>query len=88
MLAATVIHLGLSVLYAALLFPFANLRSSAVAMPAGAAFGALLYALNLHVLTGLFPWLTVARGAIALAAHLAFGISAMVVLRVRLPVAR
>ena len=88
LLAATVIHVGLSVLFAALLFPFADRWSSAVAMLAGAAFGALLYVLNLHVLTGLFPWFTVARGAIALAAHLAFGISAMFVLGMRLPVAR
>ena len=44
----------------------------------GAAFGLLLYLINFHALTGVFPWFIELRGWTTLAAHLAFGISAAV----------
>ena len=42
----------------------------------GAAFGLLLYLINFHALTHVFPWFTELRGWTTLAAHLVFGISA------------
>lgn len=42
----------------------------------GAVFGLLLYLINFHVLTQVFPWFRELRGWTTLAAHLVFGISA------------
>ncbi len=42
----------------------------------GLAFGALLYFLNFHAMTGLMPWLVEMRGWATLIGHLAFGLAA------------
>lgn len=42
----------------------------------GAAFGVLLYLIDFHALTHVFPWFTELRGWTTLAAHLVFGLSA------------
>ena len=42
----------------------------------GAVFGLLLYLINFHLLTQVFPWFRELRGWITLTAHLVFGISA------------
>lgn len=80
MLVASLIHFSLSLLYAALLFPFRR-APLVTAFLIGSAFGAVLYALNLHGFTLLFPWFVEARGAITLVAHLVFGVTAMETLR-------
>jgi hypothetical protein len=81
LLAATGVHFGLSVLYAGLLLPVANRLNSTASLLAGALVGALLYFLNLYVFAALFPWFAEARGGITLAAHVVFGVSVMIVLR-------
>ncbi|MFZ2648504.1 MAG: hypothetical protein WA210_00225 [Burkholderiaceae bacterium] len=44
----------------------------------GAIFGLLLYLIDFHALTHVFPWFTELRGWTTLAAHLVFGTSAAV----------
>jgi hypothetical protein len=81
LLAATVVHFSLSVVYAALLLPIAKRLTSTASMLAGAFFGALLYFFNLHALTAIFTWFAEARGGITLAVHVVFGLSVMIVYR-------
>ena len=86
LLAATVVHVSLSVLYAAVLLPAAKRLAPVPSAAAGAGFGALLYFVNLYGLTIVFPWFAVTRGGITLMAHLVFGLAVMLtylVLRVR-----
>ena len=73
---ATVIHLLLSFAYAGLLFPFRSSRLSR-ALLTGALFGVVLYVVNLHGFTWVFPWFSAARGVITLIAHAAFSMSVM-----------
>jgi hypothetical protein len=80
MLVASLIHFGLSLLYAALLFPLSRLHRIETLI-IGSVFGATLYAVNLHGFTLLFPWFVEARGGITFAAHIAFGVAAMETLR-------
>jgi hypothetical protein len=81
MLAASLIHFGLSLQYAALLLPLRRSRL-ADALALGSVFGVGLYAVNLHGFTLLFPWFIAARGGITLAAHIVFGVAVMMTLRV------
>ena len=81
LLAATGVHLGLSVFYAALLLPVAKRLTSTASLLAGAFLGALLYFFNLYGLTSIFTWFTEARGEITLAVHVVFGFSVMLVYR-------
>jgi hypothetical protein len=76
-LVASFIHFALSVCYAALLAPFAARWGIAMSMLAGAAFGLLIYAINLYGFTEMFPWFTQARGPITAAAHVVFGMTAI-----------
>ena len=76
LLVATVVHFGLSILYAVVLATIITPRSIRSALVVGALFGLALYAINLYGFTAIFPWFTVARGGITLAAHLVFGLSA------------
>ena len=41
----------------------------------------VLYAVNLHGFTLLFPWFVAARGGITLTAHIVFGVAVMMTLR-------
>jgi hypothetical protein len=76
MLAASVIHLALSIVYGlALAVPLSRLARRP-ALAAGAAFGLLLYGINMHGFTAVFPWFEASRDWITVAAHLAFGVSA------------
>ena len=81
MLAATGIHFALSIIYAALLLPVAKRLALIPSLLAGAGFGALLYFVNLHGFTSIFPWFTQARGGITLAVHLVFGMVVMLTYR-------
>lgn len=80
LLLASAIHAGLSLVYAALLFPLRRSRL-VPALLMGVGFGGLLYLVNLYGLTALFPWFKAARGGATLAAHIVFGIAAMLVYR-------
>jgi hypothetical protein len=73
---ATVIHFALSVAYAAILYPLVAHRGYLWAVMAGTVFGMALYVVNLYGFAALFPWFAQARGWIAAAAHVAFGVSA------------
>lgn len=76
LLIATVIHFALSAAYAAMLYPFVACRRYLWAVAAGAIFGVALYVVNLYGFAALFPWFVQARGWIAAAAHVAFGVAA------------
>nr|UXE45861.1 hypothetical protein Hi04_10k_c5380_00013 [uncultured bacterium] len=80
LLVATVIHFALSIVFGAALFLLIGRCSTPRALAVGAGFGAGLYVLDLHLMTFIFPWFAVSRGAITFAAHLAFGMSAAAVL--------
>ena len=81
LLAATGVHYGLSMVYAALLLPVAKRLTSTASMLAGAFFGALIYFFNLHALTVIFTWFAEARGGITFAVHVVFGLSVMIIYR-------
>jgi uncharacterized membrane protein YagU involved in acid resistance len=81
MAVATLVHFALSIVYALALAVLCERLPGRTAWVVGAVFGAALYALNLYAFTLLFPWFAVARGAIALAAHVAFGVSAALAYR-------
>lgn len=72
---ATLIHFGLSLLYALLAWPLARRLAPAPALLAGAAYGLAIYAVNLYGFTWLFPWFAMSRGGATLLAHLVFGVT-------------
>lgn len=72
--AAAAVHIPLSLVYARVLAAIIHGLDMAYALDVGAVFGAALYFVNYHLISGLFPWFVSARGAGALIAHLAFGL--------------
>jgi hypothetical protein len=85
LLIAAGVYFSLSILFAALLAPAAGHWRPAASLAVGVSFGVLLYVVNLHILTALFPWFVAAHGGTILAAHVVFGVTAMITLRMRLP---
>ena len=79
MLIATLVHFALSIAYALALSVFISRLSMPLSLLAGAAFGLLLYAINMHGFTFVFPWFAVARDWITVATHVVFGIVAAAV---------
>ncbi|UXU86146.1 sodium:proline symporter [Burkholderia sp. S-53] len=73
---ATLVHAVLSLAYAAVLAKVVRNMSLGAALVAGSAFGLILYGVNLHAFTAIFPWFIPVRGAITLVAHLVFGVTA------------
>jgi uncharacterized membrane protein YagU involved in acid resistance len=73
---ATFVHFALSLTYAMavslLIRPLRTLPS----LLAGAAFGLVLYGVNMYGFTIAFPWFEATRGWITAAAHVAFGVAA------------
>jgi len=47
----------------------------------GAVFGSIVYAVNFHLLTSMFPWFAELRGWSTFLAHLIFGVSAALIYR-------
>lgn len=78
MLAASAVHFALSVAYGLLVAPLVARLALRPAILAGAAFGMLLYAVNMYGFTALFPWFAASRDWITAAAHAAFGMTAAV----------
>lgn len=76
---ATLIHFGLSLLYALIAWPVARRLAPAAAMLAGAAYGLAIYGVNLYGFTALFPWFAVSRGWVTLLAHVVFGVTLLAV---------
>lgn len=73
---AMVIHLILSVLLA-LVYALVADRAGwgmGTAAVAGMVFGLIIYFFNFYAMTVVFPWFAMARGAISIVAHLAFGL--------------
>ena len=81
MLVATLIHFALSLVYAALLARLTLSLGNVPALLAGAAFGIVLYFVNLYGFTAIFPWFAQARGWITLIAHGVFGVTVILVCR-------
>lgn len=75
-LAAMGVHMILSLVYARILAVCVDGMNAARAVQTGAAFGALLYAVNFYAFTSVFPWFAASRGWITLLAHVAFGVIA------------
>jgi uncharacterized protein YndB with AHSA1/START domain len=75
MLAASALHLVLSIAYGLLLAPLAACLKRWVALLAGTAFGLLIYAVNMYGFTLLFPWFEASRDWITAVAHATFGAS-------------
>ncbi|RQR54664.1 sodium:proline symporter [Burkholderia sp. Bp9140] len=73
---ATLVHAALSLAYAAVLAMVVRHLSAGAALLAGGVFGLVLYGINLHAFTAIFPWFVPVRGAITLLAHLVFGVTA------------
>lgn len=78
---ATIVHFTLSIVYGFALAPLIARRSMAGSIAVGAAFGAVVYAVNMYGFTAAFPWFEAARDAITAATHLVFGASAAVAYR-------
>jgi len=78
---ATLIHFGLSFVYSAVMGAVARPLAGLRLVAAGALLGAALYFINLYGFTLLFPWFSAARGWITLAAHVAFGVTAVLTCR-------
>lgn len=75
LLVATLIHFTLSIAYALIPAHLAGRLRIGPTLLAGAAYGLLIYVVNLYGLTLLFPWFAVARDWISLVTHLIFGVS-------------
>ncbi|RQS48636.1 sodium:proline symporter [Burkholderia sp. Bp8986] len=73
---ATLVHAALSLAYTAVLARMVRNLSPGAALVAGGAFGLVLYGINLHAFTAIFPWFVPVRGAITLIAHVVFGVMA------------
>ena len=73
---ATLLHYGLSGVYALLLAWIIGARSWRAALTIGIAFGMALFVINLYGFTLMFPWFAAVRDWITLVAHGVFGLSA------------
>ena len=74
-LAATLIHYGLSMAYAAFAVVVVSRFRTLTSLLAGGVYGTLIYVVNLHGLTLIFPWFSPARGWDTLLVHVAFGVA-------------
>lgn len=72
-LAAMMIHMVLSILLAVAFALVAPRLNTWTAVALGAVFGLLIYVVNFYGFTAIFPWFAMARNAISIASHLAFG---------------
>jgi uncharacterized protein YndB with AHSA1/START domain len=74
LLVATLIHFSLSIAYAAVAAYFVGRLHTGPALVAGAAYGLVIYVVNLYGFTVLFPWFLVARDWVTLGTHVVFGV--------------
>jgi hypothetical protein len=72
---ALLIHFALAVIYAAFPTYLVSRLTAGPLLVSGALYGLAIYLVNLHGLTGLFPWFEVSRGGITLVTHLVFGVA-------------
>jgi hypothetical protein len=83
MLVATLVHFALSIAYALTLSAFISRLSMPLSLVGGAAFGLLLYAINMYGFTFVFPWFAAARDWITAATHVVFGMAAAAAYKTR-----
>lgn len=80
--AATLVHFSLSLAYTTVLTMAVRSLSLRSALLAGTVFGLILYGINMHGLTTIFPWFIPVRGVVTLVAHLVFGITAAAIYKI------
>jgi hypothetical protein len=85
MAVATAVHVALSLAYTAAVAVLVAGRPMTSAVAIGAAFGVVLYLVNMHGITAVYPWFAQARGWITVVAHVAFGVSAAAAWRAARP---
>jgi len=75
-LVAMVVHLILSILLGILFAMIADMARLSLTASAivGLVFGLLFYAFGFYVMTAVFPWFAMARGAVSIFAHAIFGL--------------
>lgn len=78
---ATLVHFSLSLAYTAVLARAVRSLTLPSALLVGTGFGLILYGINLHGFTAIFPWFIPVRGVTTLVAHLVFGITAAAIYR-------
>src|SRR6188474_1020202 len=69
MVAATLIHFILSIAYGVIIAPLIARLNIIPSLMAGAAFGVILYIVNMHGFTAVFPWFVATRDPITAATH-------------------
>ena len=77
LLIATLIHFALSVTYALIPASLYDRMNAWLSPLAGALYGLVIYVINLHGFTALFPWFAVSRDGVTLLTHLVFGVALM-----------
>jgi len=75
LMVASLLHFGLSAIYAIIPALLASRLGARQAMAIGGLYGLAIYAINLHGFTAVFPWFTVSRDWVTMAAHAVFGIA-------------
>lgn len=73
MMVAMLIHFALSIALAFLFASIARGRSLGMAIGVGAVFGLVIYLVNFYGMTAIFPWFAMARGWVAIFAHVVYG---------------
>jgi hypothetical protein len=76
MMTAMMVHVAFSILYAFIIGFFVQEKSVGSAISIGAIAGFLLYLINFHGFTALFPWFADARGWVSILGHILFGMVA------------
>ncbi|WP_339932015.1 hypothetical protein [uncultured Brevundimonas sp.] len=73
LMAAMAVHFMLSIVIGVVFAKGVRRPGLAMALMAGAAVGLGLYVVNFYGFTAIFPWFAMARNAISIVSHLAFG---------------
>ena len=73
MVVAMLIHFGLSVILAFLFAFIARGRAVGMVVGLGAVFGLVVYLVSFYGMTAIFPWFAMARGWVAIFAHVVYG---------------
>lgn len=75
MFVATLLHFALSMTYSVILARIVFLWKTSNALLAGIFYGQALYGVNMYGFTITFPWFSLTRDWITLAAHIVFGVT-------------
>lgn len=82
MIVATLIHFVLSITYSLILACLISRLGMALSLLAGGIYGLILYGINMHCVTLVFPWFSEVRDWITIITHIVFGISIAATYRV------